>query len=190
MKIFTGVLIVGSLIASGVQAAQTQPKNVRPVYTYAGVKYMSQKLETDDYECRQNGVAVDGSLDINGQVFVQAGLSDVSGGGCGSTSVNAALGYRAAWGSNSHIYGTLGAQQVSPDEGDSDTALLLGAGMRGYLVPGIEGYVQVNYTTLNDGEVILSGGGAYWFNSDFAATLDLGIGADQSSFAVGGRLAF
>ncbi|MDZ7923075.1 MAG: hypothetical protein U5M23_03260 [Marinagarivorans sp.] len=188
MKIIISALVMGSLMAAGAQAAQTQPKNVRPVYTYAGVKYVSQGL--DDYDCRQNGIAIDGSLDLNGQAFVRAGLSDVSGGVCGSTSVNASVGYRAAWGSNSHIYGTLGAQQVSPDQGDSDTGLLLGAGMRGYLVPGIEGYVEVNYTTLGDGEIVLSGGGAYWFNANFAATLDLGVGADQNSFAVGGRLAF
>jgi hypothetical protein len=188
MKIFTGVLIAGSLMASGVQAAQTQAANVRPVYTYAGVKLISQSL--DDYDCRQNGVAVDGSFDLNGQVFFRAGLSDVSGGGCGSTSVSASAGYRAAWGSNSHVYAVLGANQVSPDRGPSDTGLMLGAGMRGYLVPGIEGYFEVAYRTLGDGDLSLNGGGAYWFNANFAATLDAGISADQNNIAIGGRFTF
>ncbi|HEY7773537.1 MAG TPA: hypothetical protein VIC26_10150 [Marinagarivorans sp.] len=190
MKKVMGAIIASSvLMASGVSVAEPyQQKKVRPTYNYAGVKYSTQRL--DDFDCSQDGLFIDGSFDINGQVFARGSIGDVSGDVCGSTSISASLGYRSAWGEASHLYGVAGFTDVSADSGGGDTGLVIGGGIRGYMVPGIEGYFEVGYSTLGDGDLSMSVGGAYWFNGNFAATADVGFGSDQRSFAIGARMAF
>jgi hypothetical protein len=188
MKNIIVALAISSLLAAGAQAAEpNKSQKVRPTYTYAGVKYFTQKLT--DFDCSQDGLFIEGSYDIDGQLFARASLGDVDGDICGSTSFNASLGYRSAWGEASHLYGVIGISDISYD-GGGDTGLNLGAGIRGYMVPGIEGYFEIGYSTLDDSDLSANLGGAYWFNGDFAATVDLGFGSEQRSIALGGRLAF
>ena len=72
-------------MVSGAQAAsynnQNTPKKARPTYNYAGIKYTSQNidLENEEEDCTQDGINVNGSFDVNGQVFVQGAFGDVSG---------------------------------------------------------------------------------------------------------------
>ena len=189
MKKLMTAVIAASLLASGAYAAEpTKTKKVRPTYNYAGVKYFTQRLS--DIDCSQDGLFIDGSFDINGQIFARGSLGDVNGDACGSTSLSASVGYRSAWGEASHLYGVAGFTDVSPDSGSGEAGLVVGAGIRGYVVPGIEGYFEVDYSTLYDGDLTAKVGGAYWFNGNFSATADIGFGSDQRSFAIGGRMAF
>lgn len=191
MKILMTAVVAASLLASGAYAAE--PKNtqkVRPTYNYAGVKYFAQRLSLPNGDCSQDGLFIDGSFDINGQIFARGSLGDVTGDACGSTSLSASVGYRSAWGEASHLYGVVGFSDESHDSGGGDTGLVLGGGIRGYVVPGIEGYFEVDYSTLGDGDLFAKVGGAYWFNGNFSATADIGFGSDQRSFAIGGRMAF
>lgn len=187
MKHVLVALLATTVFAAGANAQQ-QNQKVRPAYTYAGVKYTSQDL--DDYDCTQDGLIIDGAFDVNGAVFAHGAFGDVSGDGCGSTSLKAGLGYRSAWGEASHLYGKLAFQDVSPDVGDGDTGLVIGGGIRGFVVPGIEGYFEVEYSTLGEKSTDANFGGAYWVNKDFSATLDIGFGSDQRSFAIGARMNF
>lgn len=189
MKKIVSAIIASSVLASAAYAAEpSKQKKVRPTYNYAGVKYSTQRL--DDYDCSQDGLFLDGSFDINGQLFARGSIGDVSGDSCGSTSISASIGYRSAWGEASHLYGVAGFTDVSPDGGGGDSGLVIGGGIRGYMVPGIEGYFEVDYSTLGDGDLSVGFGGAYWFNGNFSATADVGFGSDQRSFAIGARMAF
>ncbi len=188
-------------VASGLMAASAhaqyqntgaynkpQTGGVRPTYNYAGLKYVVQKL--DEYDCSQDGLNLEGSFAFTSQFFARGTFGDVSDseGKCGSSSISFAGGYRAAWGSSSHLYGLVGFTSYTPDNGDGDSGLLLAGGLRGYVSPGVEAFGQVQYTSTGDGELGVAFGGAYWFNANFAITGDIGLGDGQSSFAVGGRL--
>lgn len=192
MKKIIPIIIASSLMVSGAQAAsynnQNTPKKARPTYNYAGIKYTSQKL--DEFDCTQDGVNVNGSFDVNGQVFVQGAFGDVSGENCGSSSLIVGGGYRAAWGSSSYAYGKISFEDISPDVGDGDSGIVLAGGLRGFLVPGIEGYIEAAHHTAFDGATVINGGGAYWFNGQFAMTGDLSMGSDQFTWGIGARLAF
>lgn len=196
MRKLLSAFIASSLLVAGSQVVVAQTyekkhaKKVRPTYTYAGVKYTTQRL--DDFGgCTQDGLNVNGSYDFGNQFFARGSFTDVSGDdGCGSSSLNVGGGYKVAWGATSHVYGLLNFQSVSPDNGSSDSGLVLGGGIRGYVVQGIEAYFEVEHSTVFDGETSANFGGAYWFNKDFSVTGDIGIGAEQRSFAIGGRMSF
>lgn len=193
MKKILASAVIGVCLTSGAAYAQydDDDKKVRPTYTFAGVKYITQDLDdVNGGECTQDGIIVDGSFDIDGAFFARAAMTDVTGDFCGSTSLRIGGGYRAAWGESSHVYGTVNFNDVSPDGGGGDSGLIIGGGIRGYVSPGIEGYAEVEYSTLFDGDLNFNAGGAYWFTGQFSATLDLGFGGDQRSFAIGGRFAF
>ncbi|WP_053980380.1 hypothetical protein [Marinagarivorans algicola] len=202
MKKLLSALMASSLLVAGSQVVVAQTyekkpaKKVRPTYTYAGVKYTTQSL--DDYEgngsnkeCTQDGLNINGSYDFGNQFFARGSFTDVSGDeACGSSSLNVSGGYKVAWGATSHVYGLLGFQNVSPDNGSGDSGLVLGGGIRGYVVQGIEAYFEVEHSTVFDGETSANFGGAYWFNKNFSVTGDIGIGAEQRSLAIGGRMSF
>lgn len=184
--------VLSVFCATVVMAASAQfvcAEKVRPTYTYAGIQYINQDL--DDNDCSQDGLQVEGSYDVDKAFFVQGSFADVSGdSNCGSSSFKAGGGYRAGWGETSHVYGLLSVQDVSVDVGSGDSGLTLAGGLRGYIIPGIEAYGEVEYSTLFDGDVSLNAGGAYWFNGQFSVTGDLSLGGDQTSFAIGGRMTF
>lgn len=191
MKHILVALLATTVMAAGANAQQQQNKKVRPAYNFAGVQYFTQDLDFGNgADCTQDGLFINGSFDINGAVYAHGSFGDVSGDFCGSTSLTAGVGYRSAWGEASHLYGTLAFSDISPDAGDGDTGLVIGGGIRGFMVPGIEGYFGVEHSTLGDGSTVANFGGAYWVNKDFSATLDIGFGSDQRSLAIGGRLNF
>lgn len=195
MKNLISALLASFLLVAGSQSALAQKaydkksyQKSRPTYTFAGVKYLSQKL--DDFDCTQDGIVVDSSYDFGNPLFARASFSDVSGDSCGSSSLKVGAGYKAAWGASSHVYGLLSFVNTSPDLGEDDTGLAFGGGIRGYVSPGIEAYFEVEHTTVFDGDTSASFGGAYWVNQDFSITGDASIGAEQSSLAIGGRFNF
>ena len=163
-------------------------EKVRPTYTFAGLKYVNQDL--DDFNCDQDGLLLDGSYDVDGAIFLRGSFSDVSGDNCGSSSFKLGGGYRVGWGETSHVYGALSFQDISPDQGRGDSGLTMAGGVRGYVAPGIEGYAELEYSTLGDGDLFLSVGSAYWFNGQFSVTGDITVGGDQTTFAIGGRMGF
>lgn len=187
MKHVLVALLATTVFAAGAHAQQ-QNQKVRPAYNYAGVKYFTQDL--DDLDCTQDGLFVDGSLDVNGAVYAHGSFGDVSGDNCGSTTLTAGAGYRTAWGEASHLYGELAFRDSSYDSGGGDTGLVIGGGIRGFVVPGIEGYFGVEYSSLGDKSTTANFGGAYWVNKDFSATLDIGFGSDNRSLAIGARMNF
>lgn len=191
MKHVLVALLATTVFAASAQAQQQHNQKIRPAYNYAGVKYFTQDLDFDNgAECTQDGIFIDGSLDINGAVFAHGSYGDVSGDGCGSSTLTAGVGYRSAWGETSHLYGTLAFTDTSVDAGNGDSGLVLGGGIRGFVVPGIEGYFEVEHSTAFDKSTVANFGGAYWVNKDFSATLDIGFGSDQRSFAIGARISF
>ena len=188
--LFAGVLLIVLSQSALAQKAYDKKsyQKLRPTYSYAGVRYFSQKL--DDFDCTQDGIAVDGSYDFGNPLFARASFSDVSGDGCGSSSLKVGAGYKAAWGASSHVYGLLSFVNTSPDLGEDDSGLGLGGGIRGYVSPGIEAYFEVEHITVFDGDTSANFGGAYWVNQDFSITGDVSVGAEQSSFAIGGCFNF
>ncbi len=175
-------LLVASL------ALPATAEKVRPTYTFAGLKYVNQDL--DDFDCDQDGLLIDGSYDLDGAIFLRGSFGDVSGDNCGSSSFKLGAGYRVGWGETSHVYGALSFQDVSVDRGESDSGLAIAGGVRGYVAPGIEGYAELEYSTLYDNDLFFNIGSAYWFNGQFAATGDITLGGDQTTFAIGGRMSF
>lgn len=157
-------------------------------YNYAALQFVDQDL--DDDNCNQDGLRLSGSLELNDDFFAVGSYSDVSGGRCGSEAIGAGLGYRTVFGADSSIYGTLGAENISPDQGDSDSGLVVAAGLRGFIQTNLEAKVQLAHHTTGDGNTVLSGGIAYWFAPAFAATADIGLGTESSEIGVGVRMNF
>ncbi|HSC68568.1 MAG TPA: hypothetical protein VLC79_12800 [Cellvibrio sp.] len=157
-------------------------------YNYAGLQYIDQ--DVDDYDCNQDGLRLSGSLELNDAFFAVGSYSDVSGGRCGSEAIAAGLGYRQLFGADSSIYGTLSAENISPDVGDSDSGLVVAGGLRGFINNDLEARIQLAHHTAFDGNTVLSGGVAWWFAPQFSATADVGLGSEASEIGVGLRMNF
>ncbi|MDQ2077704.1 hypothetical protein [Marinimicrobium sp. ABcell2] len=160
-----------------------------PQYSQAGIQYFNQRL--DDLRCRQDGLAIDGSLDLDGDWFAVASFADASGDrACGSTAISAGGGYRTAFDDTFDMYGTLSFETVSPDVGGSDSGLIIVGGMRGFIAQDIEGKLELAHHTVFTGSTTITAGGAFWFNRQFAATTDLTLSSNGTTFAIGARMNF
>lgn len=157
-------------------------------YTYAGVRYMFQNL--DNYDCDQDGLNIYGSLDIQDGFYAKASFSDVDGDVCGSRSFIAGGGYHTAFSDTTDMYATVSFGSISADGGGDDSGLELAGGLRSYLKEQVEGNVELFHNTIGDSETGIRGGLLYWFNGEFAASADLGLSADSTTFAIGARMAF
>lgn len=158
-------------------------------YNYAALQFIDQ--DVDDYDCNQDGLRLSGSLELNSDFFAIGSYSDVSGNrGCGSEAISAGLGYRTVFGADSSIYGTLSAENISPDGSGSDSGLVAAVGLRGFINNNLEAKVQLAHHTTFDGNTVLSGGVAYWFAPQFAATADVGLGSEASELGIGLRMNF
>lgn len=157
-------------------------------YNYAGLQYVDQDL--DDANCDQDGLRLNGSLELSSDFFAVGYISDVSGGRCGSEALGVGIGYRTLFGADSSIYGTLSAEHISPDGSGSDTGLVAAIGLRGFVLNNLEAKVELSHHTVYDGNTVLGGGVAYWFAPQFAVTGDVGLGSEVSEVAVGVRMNF
>lgn len=175
-------LATGLSVSAGAQAAPGIS------YNYAGLQYVDQDL--DDANCDQDGLRVNGSLELNSDFFAVGYISDVSGGRCGSEAVGVGIGYRTVFGADSSIYGTLSGEHISPDGSGSDTGLVAAIGLRGFVQNNLEARVELSHHTVYDGNTVLGGGVSYYFAPQFAVTGDVGLGSEVSELAVGVRMNF
>ena len=157
-------------------------------YDYVGLQYTNQKL--DDFDCTQDGLRGYGSLEIDSNWFALASITDVSGDGCGSTTVAAGAGYHAEYNKQFDMYGSLRFESTSPDKGDSDSGLIIAAGLRGIIAKNLEGRLELAHHTIYDGETGINGGVAYWFTPVFSATLDLDLNSNGETISAGVRMLF
>lgn len=193
-SLFAGAaLVAGSFSGSLVYAQNannTHSDNThRPSYNYLGLRYLSQNL--DDFDCNQDGLVLDASITLTDGFYVTGDYTDVSGDkGCGSSTLKAGMGYRHPWGDYWHMYGVVSFADSDYDVGGGDSGPVAAAGLRGYLRQGLEGYVELEHSTLGDGDLTASLGGAYHFTRAFALTGDVGFSGDQNSLALGARYHF
>ncbi len=201
MKTVKSSLLLGSLLAafatSAAHAQNTRAPNYNtqraPVisFTHVGARYMFQDLDGDGFSCDQDGPNIYGSLDIQDGWYARAAFSDVSGNrGCGSTNVQVGGGYHTRFDDNMEMYASLSLESISPDGTGSDSGLVMAAGLRGFLSGQLEGGIELMHSTTFDGNTAINGLLAYWFNDAVAATFDVGLGSDVTTFAVGARLNF
>jgi len=197
MKSVKSCLLLGSLLtAFATSAAYAQNNRVQNYntrapaisFTHVGLRYMFQDL--DKYNCDQDGPNIYGSLDIEDGWYARASFSDVSGDECGSSNVQAGGGFHTQFDRNMEMYASLSFESISPDVGDSDSGLIMAAGLRGFFRPQLEGGVELMHSTTGDGTTAINGLLAYWFNDAVGATFDLGLGSDVTTFAIGARLNF
>jgi hypothetical protein len=199
MKSVKSCLLLGSMLAafatSAAHAQNNRAQNYNttqqraPVisFTHVGARYMLQDLDG----CDQDGPNIYGSLDIQDGWYARASFSDVSGSnGCGSTNVQVGGGFHTLLDRNLHMYGSLSFESISPDGWDSDSGLVLAAGIRGFLTGQLEGGVELMHSTTFDGNTSINGLLAYWFNDVVAITGDVGLGSEVTTFAIGARLNF
>jgi hypothetical protein len=183
IKKMTYALVAVSAFASTSVMARNQIS-----YNYASIQVIDQHL--DDYNCSQDGLRLGGSLEVSSDFFVQGSYSDVSGNRCGSENLQVGLGYHTLFGADSSLYGVLGFENTSVDQGESDSGLYVGAGLRGFIHTNLEAKAQLAHHTVHDGNTVLSGGVAYWFLPTLSVTGDVGLGTETSEIAVGLRLNF
>ena len=115
---------------------------------------------------------------------------DLSDGRCGADALSVGIGYHTLFGADSSLYGTLSVENVDIDNYDSDSGLVAAVGLRGFINQQVEAKVQLAHHTAFDGNTVLSGGLAYWFARNFAATADVGLGTEASEIALGVRMNF
>ena len=156
-------------------------------YNYAGLQYLSQNL--DDADCSQDGLSLNGSMELDSDFFALGSYTDVSGShGCGSETINLGGGYRTLFGADSSLYGTLSYENTSVDYGHSDSGLIAAVGLRGFYQANLEAKIELAHHTAFDGNTVLTGGVAYWFDPRFSATGEVSLGSDASGIAVGVRM--
>lgn len=157
-------------------------------YNYAGIQFVNQ--DVDDNDCNQDGLRISGSLELNSDFFALGSFSDLSDGRCGADTLSVGIGYHTLFGADSSLYGALSLENIDVDRADSDSGLVAAVGLRGFINPQVEAKVELAHHTAFDGNTVLSGGGAYWFARNFAATADVGLGTEASEIALGVRMNF
>ncbi len=188
-KALTSGCALAIAFASTAVFAQSATPSPQPVsYNFAGLRYVSQNL--DDFDCTQDGLNLHGSLDFNSGWFAQAGYTDVSGGGCGSSTLSALGGYRTPFNDIFYMYGKVGFESLSVDAGGSDSGLILAGGLRGMIQPNIELQLELGHHTVGDGDTNITGTGAYWFAPNLAGTLDLTLSSEGTALGIGARYNF
>lgn len=185
MKKLTHVLFVSTaILASSYTLAKSDID-----YNYVGIQYFDQNL--DDADCSQDGLSLNGSMELNSDFFVLGSYADGNGDRwCGSKTISAGVGYQTLFGADSSLYGALSFEDVSADHYEDDDGLILAVGLRGFVKPNLEGKVEVAHHTAYDGNTVITGGGAYWFDPRFAVTGEVSLGSDVSGVAVGLRMDF
>lgn len=187
MNLVFGLLALSLNCALLVVAPQAVAQ--KPHYSQAGLQYFNQRL--DDLRCRQDGLAIDGSLDLDGDWFALASLADSSGDrACGSTAISAGGGYRAAFDETFDMYASLRFETISPDVGERDSGLIFVGGLRGFIAQDIEGTLELAHQTVFDGSTTISAGGAFWFTREFAATTGLTLSSNGTTITLGARMNF
>ncbi|HEY7773217.1 MAG TPA: hypothetical protein VIC26_08540 [Marinagarivorans sp.] len=161
----------------------------RPSYDYVGLSYLTQNL--DEFDCDQDGLVLDASFTLTDGFYVKGNYSDVSGdGSCGSSMLQAGVGYRHPWGDYWHMYGVVSFADRDDDVGGGDSGPVAAAGIRGFLSEGWEGWAELGHSSLGDGELSANVGGAYHLTSAFAVTGGVGFSGEQNSLSIGGRYHF
>lgn len=186
-------LFLASMTLMGAQVVSAKPNanSAKSVlnYDYAGLQFFNQNL--DNYDCNQNGLTLNGSLELSKDFFARGSFTDANGNkGCGSQNLTLGVGYRALFRNQSSIYGVMSFEDISPDHGSSDSGLILAGGIRTYLSNNLEGKIEVAHHTIYDGDNEISGGLVYWFDPQLALTGDVSLGSDQTTLAVGVRVSF
>jgi len=176
------------LLSSGSLTASKAFAEPAVSYSYGQLSYVSQNL--DDFDCTQDGLAVEGSYAVNNEFFVVGSFADVSGGGCGSSTYSAGAGYRIAYTEDLSLYASLAIENTSVDFGDSESGLIVSVGGRGYVMENLEARVSLSRHSSFNGSTVLSGGVNYWFDQQFAVTGDLSFGSESTGVAVGVRMNF
>ncbi len=179
-----GMLIAATGLASSVNVMAASPLS----YNYAALQFVNQNV--DDNDCDQDGLRLSGSLELNSDFFAVGSFSDLSDGRCGAETLSLGIGYHTLFGADSSLYGTLSMENVDIDHYDSDTGLVAAVGLRGFIDQKVEAKVQLAHHTAFDGNTVLSGGIAYWFARNFAATADIGLGTEASEIGLGVRMNF
>lgn len=179
----------GLILAMGAQSSLAQPSSAGVSYNHVGLKYIEQNL--DDFDCNQDGLSAYGNLKLQGQWFATGELTDVSGNnGCGSSTIRAGGGFHAAFSHRFDWYGTLSAERIDPDAGDSDTGLVAAVGLRGYVWDRIEAKAELAHHTVFDDTTQVTLGGYYWITPAAAATVDTSLSDEGESISIGARLNF
>lgn len=181
-KLCCAVAALGLLSSASVFA------NSKISYNYAAIQFVDQDF--DHTNCDQDGLRLNGSLELNSDFFALGSYSDLSDGGCGADTVSLGIGYHTLFGADSSLYGALSVENISPNHSGSDTGLIAAVGLRGFINRQLEAKVQLAHHSAFDGNTIVSGGVAYWFAPNFAATADLGLGTEISEVGVGVRMNF
>jgi hypothetical protein len=176
------VATTGFFAASAVTAAE------RISYDYVGAQFIKQHI--DDANCNPDGLSVYGSASLNNDIFVVGSVSDVSGGHCGLTNLQAAIGYHTLFGADSSIYGLVGVDYSDIDHGGDDNGLMIAAGLRGFVADNLEGKVEVSHHTIFDGNTALTGGISYWLNRNVALHSEVSLGTDITTATLGARFHF
>lgn len=181
-------ILVPSIALAAVLSASTSFAKSPMDYSYVGIQYFDQEL--DDYDCNQDGFNLYGSLEITSDLFAIGSLTDASGDVCGSETIRAGIGYQTLFGADGSIYGTLSYENTDADSGEDDSGFVGAVGIRGFVARALEAKIEVAHHSAFDGNTVVNGGVAYWFNQQFAVTGDASLGSDASAIAAGIRMNF
>lgn len=184
-----GMLIAAAGLVSSANVMANSPLS----YNYAALQFVNQNVDDGNgsgKDCDQDGLRLSGSLELNSDFFAVGSFSDLSDGRCGANALSIGVGYHTLFGADSSLYGTLSMENIDVDHGDSDSGLIAAVGLRGFIDHKVEAKVQLAHHTAFDGNTVLSGGIAYWFARNFAATADIGLGTEASEIGLGVRMNF
>lgn len=157
-------------------------------YNFASVQYINEEI--DEFDCDQDGLTLEGNLDLDTNLFALGTFTDVSGDICGSETFSIGAGYKADFSDDGSYYGALSYENTSVDEGESDSGLIVAVGARVLFAQDVEGRVEVSHHSTFEGNTVLSGGLTYWLQRNLSVTGDANLGSESTSVTVGVRLDF
>ncbi len=182
MKILKVAVLLGlSVLASTAMAA-------RPGYTYVSGGFTTQNLS--DF-CTQDGVWLDGSLSLDGQIFFQAGHADVEGSRCGSTRTHFSVGVRNDYGRSSSAFAKA-ALIFQRNNGDTDPGVSVTGGLRTMFSNQLELNISLTAEIMDDNDQnYITAGTRYILGRSVSVLGDLSLNDEgDTGLNVGVRFSF
>jgi hypothetical protein len=165
-------------------------------YSYAELGYIDSELDADQFDLDGDGFGLRGSLDVHPNFFVFAGYQDLSFDfGVDVSALEVGGGGHWPLSDQIDIVGRLGSVKSEIDFGPvdaDDDGFLLGARVRGVVVPKLELEGGFDYRDLDDAgdDTTIVFEGRYFFIEQLAGGLSVSIGDDVTALGLNLRLTF
>jgi|GEM_PF-1802952 len=152
-------------------------------YNYLEARY----VDVEESDVDGDGFSFGGSYLLNKDIYLRGDYQDVDLDGSADAQIlELGIGYRYAY-QNMDLIGEINYVDLDGDVIETDSGVLLSAGLRTYLLPKLEARASFNYVTVNDNDTYVQLGADYFLTGKLSLGGTVRLGADVDEFTLGAR---